>query len=254
MRPQIVFIGQCLGALCLFAAMSTVVPVSSSFASVEKPGEARMIRRSSIQGPSSAAAIISRMNEQHHWQKLHLDHFSVLRTYTVEDDKGKTVAEEIVHMEYRAPGTETFTIASASGSAFIRGHVFKKLMKREGERAKHPEDRDRALTTDNYAFDVLRKERVNGSDCTVIHAVPKRKRIYLFEGVIWIDERDFAVVKAAGRLSKNPSFWIKRVDFVRQYQKIGEFWLPQKEQSVAKVRIYGTKVLKIDYQKYSINQ
>jgi hypothetical protein len=253
-RPQIVFVGKCLGVLSFFATMSTIMLSSSLFTTLKKLHETTEIRGYSIQGRSNAAAIVSRGNEQHHWQELHLDHFSVLRTYTVEDDKGKTLAKEVVQVEYRAPGTKTFTITTASGSAFIRGHVFKKLMKREAERAKHPEDRERALTTDNYAFDVLRKERVNGSDCTVIHAVPKRKRTYLFEGMIWIDERDFAVVKAAGRLSKSPSFWIKRVDFVRQYQKIGEFWLPQREQSVAKVRIYGTKVLKIDYEKYSVNQ
>jgi hypothetical protein len=61
-------------------------------------------------------------------------------------------------------------------------------------------------------------------------------------------------VEAAGHLAKSPSFWIKRVDFVRQYQKIDGFWLPIREQSIAKVKIYGTKILTIGYQDYTVSE
>jgi hypothetical protein len=62
----------------------------------------------------------------------------VVRAYKVEDEKGKTLAEEVAVMEYKAPGTKTFTTTSANGSAFIRGHVFMQLMKREAGREREP--------------------------------------------------------------------------------------------------------------------
>jgi hypothetical protein len=40
-------------------------------------------------------------------------------------------------------------------------------------------------------------------------------------------------VRIEGHPAKKLSFWIRRADFVRQYQKIDGFWLPQKDQTLA---------------------
>ena len=101
---------------------------------------------------------------------------------------------------------------------------------------------------------MLGKEQIGSTYCSVVHAIPKRKESYLFEGKIWIDDQDFAIVKVAGHLAKSPSFWIKSVDFVRQYQKIDGFWLPTNERSIAKVKIFGTNTLTIDYQDYKVSE
>jgi hypothetical protein len=60
-------------------------------------------------------------------------------------------------------------------------------------------------------------------------------------------------VKITGRLAKNPSFWIKRVDFVRDYKKIDGFWLLSREEAVSTVRVFGKETLTIDYQNYTVN-
>jgi hypothetical protein len=88
----------------------------------------------------------------------------------------------------------------------------------------------------------------------VVHAVPKRKEIDLFEGKIWIDNQDFAIVKITGHLAKSPSLWIKQVDFVRDYQKIDGFWLLSREEAVSAIRIFGKETLTVDYQKYTVNK
>jgi hypothetical protein len=49
--------------------------------------------------------------------------------------------------------------------------------------------------------------------------MPKRPDKYLFEGKVWIDSQDYAIVRIAGHPAKKLSFWIERADFVRQYQK-----------------------------------
>jgi hypothetical protein len=75
----------------------------------------------------------------------------------------------------------------------------------------------------------------------------------LFEGKIWIDSQEFAVVKIAGHPAKKPSFWINRADFVRLYQRIGGFWLPSRDETSVEVKMYGRRTFTIDHQQYVIN-
>ena len=79
--------------------------------------------------------------------------------------------------------------------------------------------------------------------CIVVEAIPKRKDKYLFEGKVWIDVEDYAVARILGHPAKKLSFWIQRADFVRQYQKIDDFWLPQRDMTFVDVRLYGKKVM-----------
>ena len=44
------------------------------------------------------------------------------------------------------------------------------------------------------------------------------------------------------------------MDFVRRYQKIGEFWLPLKDESTTQVRVFGKNTLTTEYDNYEINQ
>jgi len=91
-------------------------------------------------------------------------------------------------------------------------------------------------------------------NCFLVRAIPRRKDKYLFEGKIWIDVEDYAVVRIEGHPAKKLSFWIDRADFVRQYQKIDSFWLPQRDVTFVQVRLYGKKALTIDHQDYSVNR
>jgi hypothetical protein len=61
------------------------------------------------------------------------------------------------------------------------------------------------------------------------------------------------VVRIEGHPAKKLSFWIERADVVRQYQKIGNFWLPERDETFVQVRLYGKKVLTIDHQDYVVN-
>ena len=55
----------------------------------------------------------------------------------------------------------------------------------------------------------------------IIEVRPKREDKYLFEGRIWVDAEDFALVRAEGKPAKNPSFWTHSVNFVQMYHKSG---------------------------------
>jgi len=60
-------------------------------------------------------------------------------------------------------------------------------------------------------------------------------------------------VRIEGRPAKKLSFWIEQADFVRQYEKITEFWLSRRDEAFVQVRLYGKKVLTIDHRGYRVN-
>ena len=182
-----------------------------------------------------------------------LRNYTSLRTYQVVDLKGKIHAEEIGRMEFRAPDRKTFVLTSEAGSGLIRRLALNPLIASEIEAAAGKEHHDSAISADNYSLELLGEQQVGPYRCFVAQAIPKRQDKYLFEGKLWIDVDDYAVVRIEGHPAKKLSFWIERADILRQYQKIDGFWLPLKDQTFVQVRLYGKKVLTIEHQNYVVN-
>lgn len=172
------------------------------------------------------------------------------RTYEVTDLTGRVRALESGQLEYRAPDKKTFAETSQSGSGLVRRLALNPLIASEIDAASGKQHHDSAITPANYTLELLGEQQVGPYRCILARATPKRKDKYLFEGKVWIDMEDFAVVRITGHPAKKLSFWIERVEFVRKYQKIGGFWLPQKDETHVQVRMYGQKVLTIDHQNY----
>jgi hypothetical protein len=179
--------------------------------------------------------------------------YTALRTYQVVDLRGKVHAEEIGRMEYRAPDQKKFVVTSEGGSGLIRRMALNPLIASEIEAAAGKEHRDSTLAPANYTLQPIGEQQVGPYHCFVAKAIAKRRDKYLFEGKVWIDVDDYAVVRIEGHPAKKLSFWIEQADFVRQYQKIGNFWLPQEDKTLVQVRLYGKKVLKIDHEDYAVN-
>lgn len=182
-----------------------------------------------------------------------LREYSAVRTYSVTDLHGKVHAKETVRMQYIAPDKKTFVTIAEEGSGVVRHLVLNRLMESEISAAAGQEHHDSSITPANYTFYPLGEEDLGARHCFVVEAIPKRKDKFLFEGKIWIDGNDFAVVKIAGHPAKKLSFWITRADFVRQYDKIGGFWLPVQDETLVNVRIYGKKILRIEHRISSVN-
>ena len=184
---------------------------------------------------------------------------SVLLEYTavkrrqVIDSKGEMYAEEIAHIQYQAPDKTTFVVTSQNGWGPAGHFMLDQLIASEIEASAGGDDRDSSITPANYKLDPLGEQQVGAFHCFVVRAIPKRKEKDLFEGKIWIDVQDYAIVRIEGHPVKRPSFWVAREDCVRQYQKIDGFWLPQKEETLVHVRFYGTKLLTVDHWNYVVN-
>jgi hypothetical protein len=178
--------------------------------------------------------------------------YAATRTYQVSDPKGKVHAQEVGRMEYHAPDKKTFVVISEAGSGIVRRLALDPLIASEVKAAGGKDHRDSAITPANYSLKLLGEQQVGPYHCFVAQATPKRTDKYLFEGKVWIDTQDYAVVRIEGHPAASLSFWITRADFVREYQKIGGFWLPQRDETVVHVRFYGKKLFTIDHRDYVV--
>ena len=205
-------------------------------------------------GPGvTESQVLTELAAHNEERRAGLHDYTVQRTYQVVDLKGKVHAEEVGRMEFFSPDKKAFTVTSESGSGLVRHMALNPLINSEIEAAAGKEHHDSAISADNYSLHLLGEQQVGRYRCFVAEAVPKRKDKYLFEGKVWIDIKDYSVVRIEGHPAKKLSFWIQRADFVRQYQKIDGFWLPQKDQTLVQVRLYGKKVLTIDHRDYVVN-
>jgi hypothetical protein len=182
-----------------------------------------------------------------------LVNYTAFRTYQVVDLNGKAYAEEVGQVEYRAPDQKKFVVRSEKGSVLVRRLALNALIASEIETSAGKQHYDSAISPANYSLDLLGEQLVGPYYCFVAQAIPERRDKYLFEGKVWIDAEDYAVVRIEGHPAKKLSFWIQRADFVRQYQKIDNFWLPQRDMTFVDVRLYGKKVLTIDHHDYGVN-
>ena len=197
--------------------------------------------------------VIAQMLQRNLLRNQQLQQYSAARTYEIRNIEGRVAAQAVFRVEYRAPDKKTFSKTSEKGSSIVRHLVFDRLIQSESETSSGREHHNSAITTTNYTFTLAGEEEVGPYHCFVLEAMPKRKDKYLFEGKIWIDAEDFAVVKIAGRPAKRPSFWINRADFVRRYQRIDGFWFPLRDETSVDVKMYGQRVFTVDHQQYVID-
>jgi hypothetical protein len=206
-----------------------------------------------LQPGASGDELIVELVKQNELRNAQLQEYSAVRIYAVTNLEGKVHAKETVRMEYIAPDKKTFVKTAEEGSHLVRSLVLNRLIESETSAASGKEHHDSAITPANYTFTLLGQEEVGGHHCYVVAALPKREDKYLFEGKIWIDSRDFAIVRIAGHPAKRLSFWITRAEFVRRYEKIGGFWFSAEDETFVDVRFYGKKILTIEHHIDTVN-
>src|SRR6185437_8577570 len=183
------------------------------------------------------------LHSYHGTRKYRVEYRSFLSTLS---------AEMLVEVQYLAPETKHFTIRSSTGSKLIIDKVFKKLLEAEEDALSKDGQRSTALNGENYDFKLVDYVRSPSRSMYILAVTPKTKSKFLFRGRVWVDADDFAVVRLEAEPAKNPSFWTKNSEIEHSYEKVNDFWLPQRNHSVSSIRIGGRAELTIEYQKYNI--
>lgn len=204
--------------------------------------------------PLTTVQVVERLVGMNLLRAQALHSYQGTRTYRVEYRGllGTKSAEMAVDVIYRAPGTKEFTIRSSTGSKLIIDKVFKKLLQAEQEALSADAQRRTALSGENYDFTIVAYESTALRPEYVLAVEPKSKSKFLFHGRVWVDADDFAVVRVEAEPAKSPSFWTTNSQIEQTYQKVSDFWLPQRNHSISSIRIGGCAELTIEYQSYRI--
>ncbi len=207
-----------------------------------------------VAAPLTTEEVVGKMVLMNQQRAEALRSYTSIRIYHVENDKQTRRADLVVKMTYHWPDQKEFTVLSESGSKFLRNHVLKRLVKAEVESMRESERQQKEMDSSNYDFQLVGHERTPIREFYVLEVVPKGKSKFLFQGKIWVDAQDFGIARMEGEPAKNPSWWITRVNLQHGYQKIGDFWLPARNETVTQVRIFGQTLLTIEYKDYELTE
>lgn len=229
------------GLLCT-NAVAQAVPYEPAISSIERI-------------PMPLDRIVKNLRERNAQRAAALDGFVGTRVYRMQyrgfpSDRD---AEMVVTVTYRSPNKQ-FVVVSQKGSQFVIDHVFKKLLEGEQEAASVENRRRTELSTENYDFSFAGYENSPEGGRYILDLQPKTRNKFLCRGKIWVDAKDFAVVRLEGEPGKNPSFWIKKTAITHRYVKVNDFWLPAEDHTESVIRLGGQATLSIEYRDYRITK
>ena len=178
------------------------------------------------------------------------EHYAVYRN----KDEEHPVAEMTVKTTYKKETGKSYAIVSQSGSEIIRKLVLGAILDNE-QRINQPGIREGSwFTSANYEMKLKPggTERVDGRECVVLIASPRRKTPFLIEGTLWVDAQNYLIVQVKGTASKSSSVFTGATQVFRQYTTVNRFAMATHARAVSDSFLFGQTVVKIDYQGYEI--
>jgi hypothetical protein len=112
-----------------------------------------------------------------------------------------------------------------------------------------------SLSPDDYEINLLGKDTINGHSTYLLEAEPKNKQGNFIDGKLWIDNRDFTLVRYEGKpLKKEGDSNVTGGKQIIEYDKIvDKYWLPVLNRREASWIMIIKLVNEITYSQYEIN-
>jgi hypothetical protein len=112
-------------------------------------------------------------------------------------------------------GQVAYRFLRFTGDKLVKTDVIARFLTAEAQ----PQERlgDMGATLENYKFHFLKSADYHGATAHVFQMRPRKKRIGLYKGELWLDATSAAPLREAGELVKSPSIFIRQIRFVREY-------------------------------------
>ncbi|HVH28742.1 MAG TPA: hypothetical protein VM818_18390 [Vicinamibacterales bacterium] len=143
-----------------------------------------------------------------------------------------------------------YEVTAEGGSGYVRSRVLRSLLDEEQRLIARRAESRVALTTDNYQFV---PEGINEQGLAVVDMRPLRKDRGLIAGQMLMTV-DGDLQRIEGRLAKNPSFWVTRVNVVRSYRRINGVLMPVSLDTTAQLRLLGASELRMTYRYSQVDE
>ena len=155
-----------------------------------------------------------------------------------------------VWTEYDNANGFRYQVVSESGSGYIRKKVLLAALDSEQKMWTNREPQRASFSHENYTF---QDGAMDADGLASLLVAPRRKDVLLVEGSLFVRPNEGDLVRIEGRLSKNPSFWTRRVDVIRRYARLAGVRVPISFESVANLLIAGRSTFTMTYDYEVIN-
>ena len=149
-------------------------------------------------------------------------------------------------------GRITYKVLGFEGDNTVKNEVIARFLQAEID-AQSEQSLSFAVTPDNYKFLYKGRNQFGGRAVHVFQVTPKRKREHLFKGEIWIDAETYLRVQETGYMVKNPSIWVKKFAFTRQYDVRDGMSVPRLVAGRVDTRLVGPAELKMDFSNFCVD-
>jgi hypothetical protein len=146
--------------------------------------------------------------------------------------------------DFTPAGGLDYEVTAEGGSGYIRSRVLRTLLEEERLLIARGDSNRVAISTANYTF---ADGAMDEDGLAEVLLTPLRKERPLIIGRMFLKPEDGDLVRVEGRLAKNPSFWVSRVNIVRTYQRINGALVPVLLESTAQLRLLGRSTLRMTY-------
>ena len=144
-------------------------------------------------------------------------------------------------------GRVSYQALDASGDSMVRREVIARYLTAEGQA---PEMDGIAVTPSNYRFRFVRIVEQAGRWVHIFQLSPTRKRVGLFKGELWLDGQTGLPVQESGQLVSNPSIFVRRITFLREYQARDGIAIPDRYAITVETRLMGRAEVNVQFNNY----
>ncbi|MBZ5591706.1 MAG: hypothetical protein LAP39_05685 [Acidobacteriia bacterium] len=148
------------------------------------------------------------------------------------------------HRRISCAGQVIYRVLDYSGDPGVKREVISRYLAAESE------ERDAgsiAITPANYEFRLKAARGPEGQAVWIFRLKPRKKRVGLFKGELWLDAETGMPLHEAGQFVKVPSIFLKRIRFARDYGIRDGVSIPTSIDSTVETRLVGRAELHVRF-------
>lgn len=183
--------------------------------------------------------VVGRMLQTLQENKAKVRPFTVKRGYLLFDKHDEPKAKVVANITVLPPDTKQYDIESSSGG--MGEKVLRDVLSKETEPSRDAERKE--LSPQNYDFQLLGEETLDGRRCFVLSMDPRREEKDLLRGKLWVDAETYNIRRVEGTPAKNPSWWLHDLHILMSFAEVDGMWMRTFTHAVANVRFKGKYVM-----------
>src|SRR5579864_5774296 len=190
---------------------------------------------SDAQGPN-LETIIQRLTQAQLENHSRARPYSLTREYKLFAEDGNAPRSEVVAtINFLPPNAKSYDIEQSTGGMGER--VVRHILDHEVDVAR--DAKDMMVDTRNYDFDLAGEEMIGARPCYRLNITPKHQRKDLLKATMWVDKDSYHILRMEGEPAKSPSFWVKDVHVILNFNEVAGMWMQTETHAVARLRFGG---------------